>query len=141
CAAARCRNRSTREANSPAASVWCDRNPSTASGRAAPCKIPSQFGDGRVLEDYLRGQLETEPIFELDDQIDAARRIEAQAREFRLRVDRPIGQVESASQIARAPLADLGFGRLLRSQKDHPARGTAVPLAAGRQSGQAAACL
>ena len=63
-----------------------------------------------------RGELQPEPIFELDDQKHRVGGIEAHAGEHRLRVYRVVWQVEDTCQVLRTPVSDRGFARIFSPQ-------------------------
>jgi hypothetical protein len=69
-----------------------------------------------MFEDEVRRELQSEPVFELDDQIDRICRIETQPSKIYIRVDGVVREIESASQVFDTPLSDLGFAWNFRPQ-------------------------
>jgi hypothetical protein len=71
-----------------------------------------------MFEEEVGGELQSQPLFELDDQIHRVRRIEAQPSECDIWLDLQVREVERARQILHAPVADPTFAGVVWSQEN-----------------------
>src|SRR5262245_40723464 len=97
CSTARCRSTSTREEVSTFGPELggANRSPDAVLTRSTPCQVTSEIGDRRMLEHQIRRELQSKPIFQLDDQIDRVSRIETEPGELHIRIDVLVRQIES----------------------------------------------
>src|ERR1700732_1448923 len=102
--AARLRCTSTRDAASIAVAAPGGRNRSAGADftRRAPCQVSRKFGNRRIFKNEVRTELDCEPFFELDDQIQRVCRVEYQPGEFGIRVDHLLRQVERPCEVLDA---------------------------------------
>jgi len=71
-----------------------------------------------MLEEEVGSELQSQPFFELDDQIHRVRRIEAQPGEFDVQLDLCEREVERACQILHTPVADRGLAGVIWTQQN-----------------------
>ena len=73
-----------------------------------------------MLEHQIGCELQSKPIFELDNQIHRICGIETKPGQLRVWVDALVRQLESPCQLFDAPVPDLEFGRISCWQTNSP---------------------